>query len=173
MRKAFLWCVVLIVLPTLLINCGGGGSEEPAGTAQAKEFVPGTKRWSGPMKRYTEASVQPTEDLGRPDVTVSIDCFTSEYKPNLIKVKQDQVLKVVLKGIDDGDLPKITALTAFSGHGFHVLGPYDIWITGLRKGVTREIVFKATVAGEFEFECPVFCGLNHYKMRGKLIVEKN
>jgi len=137
----------------------------------AEEFVPGIKRWAGPYKRIAEPSVQPVKPLGRPDVTLTIDCYTSEYKPNVIKVKQNQVVKLILKGTDDGDLPKITGCKEFSGHGFHVLGPYDIWVTGLRAGVTKEIVFKATVAGEFDFECTVFCGPKHPWMRGKLIVE--
>jgi plastocyanin len=139
--------------------------------AQVEEYVPGIKRWAGPYQSIIEPSVQPKEPLGRPDVTITIDAYTSEFKPNVIKVKQGQVVKLVLKGTDNGDLPKITGLKEFSGHGFHVLGPYDIWITGLRADVTREIVFKATVAGEFEFECPVFCGVKHPWMRGTLTVE--
>lgn len=115
--------------------------------------------------------MEPLEPLGRPDVTVTVDAYVAEFKPKEIRVKQNQVVKLILKGTDDGDLPKITGLKEFSGHGFHVLGPYDIWVTGLRAGVTKEIVFKATVPGEFDFECVVFCSVKHYQMRGKLIVE--
>lgn len=139
--------------------------------AQSEEFVPGTKRWAGPYTHIAEPSREPTEPLGAPDVTITVDAVTSEFQPNVIRVKQNQVVKLILKGGDDGDLPKITGLKEFSGHGFHVMGPYDIWITGLRTDVVKEITFKATVAGEFDFECPVFCSVNHYKMRGKLIVE--
>jgi plastocyanin len=151
----------------ILSFCAPKAEREPI----AEEFVPGIKRWAGPYKRFAEPTIKPAKPLGTPDVEITIDCYTSEYKPNLIKVRQNQVVKLILKGVDDGDLPKITGLKEFSGHGFHVLGPYDIWVTGLRKGVTKEIVFKATVPGEFDFECTVFCGVNHYKMRGKLIVE--
>jgi hypothetical protein len=158
----------LTLMGFLLIFTSCKGGIEPGET---EEYVPGIKRWAGPYSRITEPSTKPSKSLGTPDVEITIDAATSEFKPNVIRVKQNQVVKLILKGVDDGDLPKITGLKEFSGHGFHVLGPYDIWVTGLRKGVVREIVFKATVPGTFDFECPVFCGVNHYKMRGKLIVE--
>lgn len=166
MLKKFMLCFSAMAVLFAMVSCG---PKEEATVAE--EYVPGIKRWAGPYARIAEPSVQPAKPLGSPDVTLTIDAFTSEYKPNVIRVKQNQIVKLVLKGTDDGDLPKITSLKEFSGHGFHVLGPYDIWITGLRAGVTREIVFKATVAGEFDFECTVFCGLKHPTMRGKLIVE--
>ncbi|MFQ6615650.1 MAG: hypothetical protein ACE5HZ_02615 [Fidelibacterota bacterium] len=165
MEKAARGTVVMILLLGI-ISCTRDGW-----LAQTEEFVPGTKRWSGPYARISEPSRQPANPLGNPDVTITIDVVTSEYKPNVIRVKQNQVVKLVLKGGDDGDLPKITGLKEFSGHGFHVLGPYDIWVTGLRSNVVKEITFKATVPGEFAIECTVFCSLAHYQMRGKLIVE--
>lgn len=161
-------CGFFLTTVTLIAMVSCSGQHE---VGQVEEYVPGIKRWAGPFKRITDPSTQPSKSLGSPDIEITVDVFTSEFNPNVIKVKQNQVVKLVLKGIDNGDLPKITALKEFSGHGFHVIGPYDIWITGLRADVTREIIFKATVAGEFDFECPVFCGVNHYKMRGKLIVE--
>jgi heme/copper-type cytochrome/quinol oxidase subunit 2 len=160
--------VVALTLATMffgLLSCKRG-----AQPASVEEYVPGIKRWAGPYQRIAEPSVKPTHPLGSPDVEITIDAAATGFKPNLIKVKQNQVVKLILKGVDDGDLPKITGVKEFSGHGFHVPG-YDIWITGLRKGVVKEIVFKATVPGTFAFECPVFCGVNHYKMRGKLVVE--
>ena len=165
-RKIKYLCLTAILL-VILVSCASKAAE----VGPVEEYVPGTKRWSGPYQRISMPSTQPVKDLGSADVTITVEAFTSEFKPNLIRIKQNQVVKLILKGTDDGDMPKISALREFSGHGFMVLGPYDIWITGLRSNVTREIVFKATEAGEFDFECPVFCGVNHYKMRGKLIVE--
>ena len=150
----------------VLASCGG-----EANLALADETVPGTKRWSGPYERYSEPSRESSQSLGTPDVTITIDVVTSEFRPNVIRVKQNQVVKLILKGGDNGDLPKITGVKEFSGHGFHVLGPYDIWISGLRSNVVKEVNFKATVAGEFDIECVVFCSVAHYQMRGKLIVE--
>ncbi len=155
-----------IVILLIIVGCGGGGS-----VAQMDEYVPGNKRWAGPFARFSEPSRGPLSELGAPDVTITIDVVTSEYRPNVIRVKQNQVVKLILKGGDDGDLPKITGVKEFSGHGFHVMGPYDIWVTGLRSNVVKEVDFKATVAGEFDIECTVFCSVKHYLMRGKLIVE--
>ncbi|MFQ6607639.1 MAG: hypothetical protein ACE5EE_03770 [Fidelibacterota bacterium] len=168
MRKRIARSLLLIPTLIMMVSCSQDGV---GGLAQTEEFVPGVKRWSGPYHRISEPSRRPAHELGKPDVTITIDVVTAEYRPNVIRVKQGQVVKLILKGGDDGDLPKITGLTNFSGHGFHVIGPYDIWITGLRSNVVREIVFEATVPGEFPIECVVFCSVDHYKMRGKLIVE--
>lgn len=157
--------LMMISLNLVLLYCKKTGE-----SAVAKEIVPGLKRWAGPYQRIAEPTT-PEPKLGTPDVSITINASTSEFKPNIIKVKQNQIVKLILKGIDNGDLPKLTGVKEFSGHGFHVIGPYDIWVTGLRANVTKEIIFKATYPGEFEFECPVFCGVNHYQMRGKLIVE--
>lgn len=164
--------ILLLCIATIVV-CLGISCAPKTESSQASEYVPGIKRWSGPYKRITGPSVEPAEALNTPDVTITVDAYTSGFKPDVIRVKKNQIVKLILKGTDDGDLPKITGLKEFSGHGFHVLGPYDIWITGLRGNVTREIVFKATYPGEFDFECPVFCGVEHYKMRGKLIIEES
>ncbi|MEW5815999.1 MAG: cupredoxin domain-containing protein [Spirochaetota bacterium] len=161
-------CLLFAIVVLLVF---GSCARKPETTAQVKELVPGLKRLSGPFKRISDLETEAAKALGNPDVTVTVDASTSKFTPDRITVKQNQVVKLILKGTDDGDLPKITALREFSGHGFHVFGPYDIWVTGLRANVVKEIIFKATVAGEFEFECPVFCSVDHYKMRGKLIVE--
>lgn len=168
MKALLKFSSLAIILILLGISCSS--EQKPS---HANEYVPGIKRWAGPYQRIAGPSVEPDDPLNTPDVTLTVDAYTSEFKPNLIRVKQNQIVKLILKGTDNGDLPKITGLKEFSGHGFHVLGPYDIWITGLRGDVTKEIIFKATVAGEFDFECPVFCGVEHYKMRGKLIVEES
>ncbi len=158
-------------LSPMLILAGLISCTQESGETVMDETVPGYKRWAGPFSRFSEPSRGPINPLGNPDVTITVDVVTSEYKPNIIKVKQNQIVRLVLKGGDDGDLPKITGVREFTGHGFHVLGPYDIWVTGLRSNVVKEITFKATVAGEFDLECVVFCSVDHYKMRGKFIVE--
>lgn len=165
--KVVTYCLLLTMVLFVAASCSQGTAE----VGQAKEYVPGTKRWSGPMDRIADPSIISDEDLGNPDVTIVVESSTSEFVPDLIRVKQNQVVKLVLKGTDDGDMGKITGLTKFSGHGFFVLGPYDIWVTGLRSNVTRGITFKATEAGEFDFECTVFCSVDHYKMKGLLVVE--
>jgi plastocyanin len=141
----------------------------PSQVAALGEYVPGLKRWPGPATQEADPVI--TETLPSADVEITVQVYTSAFNPKTITVKEGQVVKLILKGMDDGVLPKVTGITEFTGHGFHVIGPYDIWVTGLRKGVTREIFFKATTPGEFDIECTVWCSPDHYLMRGKLIVQ--
>jgi nitrous oxide reductase len=146
----------------------------PAAAAQG-EIISGTKRWAG---NWNDEAIRVSagEDLGEPDVTIDINVLRPVFAPNVITVKQGQVVRLLLHGQDSGlaDMPGVDeaiGLVEFSGHGFQLLGPYDIWVTGIRIGVTREVIFRADVVGEFAFECTVFCSPQHYLMSGKLIVE--
>jgi len=94
------------------------------------------------------------------------------FNPSEIRVRQGQVVKLILTSKDDGQLPQITGVNEFKGHGFAIGGPYDIWITGLRQGTTKEVVFVAKYPGQYVVECTVLCGLGHPFMKGKLIVEE-
>ena len=143
----------------------------------SQEAVAGLKRWPGTWKEATIKVVRGVLPGGEPDVTIDVDVLRPVFVPSEIRVKKGQVVRLLLHGKDSGiaDMPGVDeaiGLKEFSGHGFQVLGPYDIWITGIRKDVTREVTFKADVAGEFAFECVVFCHPAHYAMRGKLIVEE-
>ncbi|MBI4494922.1 MAG: cupredoxin domain-containing protein [Chloroflexi bacterium] len=138
--------------------------------------VQGLKRAPGTWQAASINVGAPEASLGAPDVTIDIQVMRPVFVPTQIKVKQGQVVTLRLHGQDDGlaDLPELqgsVGLKEFSGHGFQILGPYDVWVTGIRKGVTKEVTFKATVAGEFPFECVVFCSPYHHAMQGKLIVE--
>ncbi len=150
----------------------------PAQEQKVKEFVPGIKRWTGVFKgEGTKVIKAEGESLEKADVTFDVEVARAEYKPSEFKVKKGQVVKFRLMGLDSGlaDMPELKGaigLSDFSGHGFHITGPYDVYITGIRKDVTKEVVFKATEAGEFTIECVVFCSPDHYLMRGKLIVEE-
>lgn len=159
--------ILLILLYTEVIM----GTEEAApAPAVAQEFVSGVKREPG---TWQEETIRVTAgDLRQPDVTFDVDVFSFGFDPSTIEVKQGQVVKLVLHGLDDGQLPELTGAREFSGHGFHLKGPYDVWITGIRKDATKEVVFEANYPGEWEFECVVLCGVNHPLMKGKLIVEE-
>ena len=140
------------------------------------ETISGLKRWPGTWDEDT-LKVATGEDLGEPDVTIVVNVMRPVFAPPTITVKKGQVVKLLLQGVDSGlaDMPGVdeaVGLREFSGHGFTILGPYDIWVTGIRKDVTREVVFRADVAGEFPIECTVFCSPQHYMMRGTFIVEE-
>lgn len=149
----------------------------PVAMATSKQVdVPGLKRAPGTWQEGTISVGESQESLGTPDVTIDIDVMRPVFVPNQITVKQGQVVKLRLHGKDNGlaDTPELAgaiALKEYSGHGFQILGPYDVWITGIRKDETKEVMFKATVAGEFPFECVVLCHPMHYMMQGMIIVE--
>ena len=115
-------------------------------------------------------SLMPGKPLTQPDTTIEIKVSIAGWDPSEFTVKKDQVVELQLIGTDNGQLPALTGVTNFTGHGFHMYA-YDIWVTGLRAGVEHSITFKASKAGEFPFECSVFCSVDHYKMTGTMTVK--
>ena len=79
-----------------------------------------------------------------------------EFNPSEIRVKQ-------------GDTVRITLAPKDATHGF-MIKEYGINISA-KKGETKQVEFLADKTGTFVFRCSVFCGLGHFKMQGKLIVE--
>ena len=79
-----------------------------------------------------------------------------EFNPAEIRVKQ-------------GDTVRITLTSKDATHGF-MIKEYGINISA-KKGETSQVEFLADKTGTFVFRCSVFCGLGHFKMQGKLIVE--
>jgi nitrous oxide reductase len=169
MKHLIPWCAAAGALILLAAGCGSQSAPEPAPQAMG-EYVPGYKRLAGTFERQTDFSRKPVVDIGKPDVTIEVTAAIAGFEPKEIRVTQNQVVELVLVGVDNGQLPAVTAVDKFTGHGFH-MSSYDIWVGGLRAGVERRIKFRATRAGKFFFECPVFCSLEHYKMNGKFIVD--
>ncbi|MDP7033195.1 MAG: cupredoxin domain-containing protein [Planctomycetota bacterium] len=159
--------VVLILF--VLTGCQEEEKKQGA-VGVAEQYIDGTKRFAGAYQRQVGFSRVATSDMGEPDVQVEVRASIDGFEPKELTFKKDQIVELVLVGVDDGQLPALTACKMFSGHGFHVYG-YDIWVNGLRAGSEVKIKFKAVEAGKFPFECPVFCGVNHYKMIGMMTVE--
>jgi len=176
--RAWLAPLVLGVLAIAVVAYVVVGSQTAKPTAAAPgEYVAGLKRSPGTFKESSIDVGAQLSTLGEPDVTIDVDVMRPVFLPTVITVKQGQVVRLRLHGKDNGleDMPELQGalgLHEFSGHGFQIFGPYDVWITGIRKGVTKEVIFRASVAGEFQFECVVFCSPNHYAMLGKLVVEE-
>ena len=80
----------------------------------------------------------------------NIEAFQFGYKPDLIKVKQGDNVKIVVNNLD---VP----------HGIRIP---DLGVSG-----ETEISFTANKKGEFRWYCYIPCGSGHGKMNGKLIVE--
>ena len=91
-----------------------------------------------------------------PAVVLAVTAQKFAFVPREIRVKMNQVVELQLVSVD-------------TNHGFG-LKRYGIY-TELPKGQTVPVRFLADERGEFPFECVVFCGLGHFRMEGKLIVE--
>lgn len=78
------------------------------------------------------------------------------FTPATIMVKRGERVQLIITALDREHGFKLAA--------FHVNQK-------LAKGVPTTVEFTADKAGTFAFECSVFCGLGHHRMKGKLIVE--
>ncbi|MGH9430165.1 MAG: cupredoxin domain-containing protein [Terriglobia bacterium] len=79
-----------------------------------------------------------------------------EFDPSTITVKQGERVKLVITALD-------------REHGFK-LAAFDI-NEKLPKGKPVTVEFTASKPGTFKFNCSVFCGMGHSRMKGKLVVE--
>lgn len=79
-----------------------------------------------------------------------------EYAPNEIRVKQGEKVRLLITALD-------------RKHGFEIK---DLGIkTELEKEKETVVEFVADKPGEYKFNCTVFCGFGHRRMKGKLVVE--
>lgn len=81
-----------------------------------------------------------------------------EFMPDVVKVKAGSILELKIKSID-------------GTHGFR-LGDFDIDTT-LEEGKEKRIEVYLPKSGEYGFRCSHFCGLGHFGMKGKIIVEES
>jgi cytochrome c oxidase subunit 2 len=79
-----------------------------------------------------------------------------EFDPGVIRVKKGDHVKLVITAEDHDHGFKLEA--------FHI-------DQRLPKGVAVTVEFVADQAGTFPFQCSVFCGMGHKKMKGQLIVD--
>ena len=93
-------------------------------------------------------------DLPPHEIRITVKKY--EYQPNVIHVKEGERVRLILTALD-------------RKHGFE-LKEWKIK-TEVEKGQEAVVEFLASRAGEFEFKCSVFCGLGHWGVKGKLIVE--
>jgi len=87
---------------------------------------------------------------------VTMTAVKYSFDPNTVRVKKGDRVKLVITATDRDHGFKLAA--------FHIEQK-------LPKGEAVTVEFTADQAGTFPFECSVFCGLGHKKMKGQLIVE--
>jgi len=91
-----------------------------------------------------------------PDITVEVTAQKYKFVPEIIRVRKGQLVELRLTSTD-------------TKHGFEMKA-YGIRAE-LLKDQSIVVRFLADQIGEFSFQCAVFCGLGHFGMDGKLIVE--
>ncbi|HUI41249.1 MAG TPA: cupredoxin domain-containing protein [Terriglobia bacterium] len=89
-------------------------------------------------------------------VAIQVSAKKYEFTPNVITVKQGDHVKLVITATD-------------RDHGFK-LAAFHI-DQHLKKGVPTTVEFTADQAGTFPFQCSVFCGMGHGRMKGTLQVQ--
>jgi len=103
------------------------------------------------------AKVTETETVVSPDQTISVEGGEFYFKPNEIKVKKGQTIKILFNDVK----------------GFHdfVIDEFNVKTPQIKEPNTAEVTFVADKAGSFEFYCSVG---KHREMgmKGKLIVEE-
>jgi cytochrome c oxidase subunit 2 len=87
---------------------------------------------------------------------VKITALKYTFDPNTVRVKKGDRVKLVVTATDRDHGFKLEA--------FHIEQK-------LPRGEAVTVEFTADQAGTFLFQCSVFCGLGHKKMKGELIVE--
>jgi cytochrome c oxidase subunit 2 len=80
-----------------------------------------------------------------------------EFNPCLITVKKGEHVRLIITALD-------------RDHGFK-LEAFGI-NQKLKKGDPATIEFTADRVGTFKFQCSVFCGFGHGRMKGKVVVEE-
>ena len=103
--------------------------------------------------RQVAGSVPPNRT---PDIIVEVTAQKFKFVPEKIRVRKGQLVELRLTSTD-------------TKHGFE-LKSYGIR-TELPQGQSVAVRFLAEEIGEVPFQCAVFCGLGHFGMDGKLIVE--
>jgi cytochrome c oxidase cbb3-type subunit 2 len=122
----------------------------------------GERRLSGGGEK---ATAHAGAELGEPAVVVKLAERSWKFVPDVIRVRQGQVVRIDFQPTDNG---------LGAGHGFAVDG-YDrgVFINGAMVQRPKSVTFLADKAGEFRFYCASQCstGSLHPNMVGTLVVE--
>lgn len=115
------------------------------------------RTWLGAMAFFAVAVSSSYAQEAPPRTSeVQMTAVKYSFDPNTVRVKKGDRVKLVITATDRDHGFKLAA--------FHV-------DQKLPKGEAVTVEFTADQAGTFPFQCSVFCGLGHKKMKGQLIVE--
>jgi len=102
------------------------------------------------------AVVASSQDTAPGTAEIQMTAKKFEFSPSTITVKQGDHVKLIITSLD-------------RDHGIQIEAYQIKQKLPKEKPVTIE--FTADKAGTFPFNCSVFCGMGHGKMKGELIVE--
>ncbi len=91
-----------------------------------------------------------------PKETVEMTAERYHFAPDELHLKVGTLVQIKVRSIN-------------GTHGFK-LGDFGIDET-IEEGETKVIEFYAQEKGEYRFRCSHFCGIGHFGMRGKVIIE--
>ncbi len=142
--------MALIVPAVVLAGCSSSTPEPtPAPETSASQSDESTL-----ITDEVESSQSATED----GITViEVEGGSFYYKPNEIRVKKGETVKIVLKSVD-------------MMHDF-VIDELDVKMPITKSGETNEVTFTADTVGEFEY----YCSVGQHRAQGQvgtLIVEE-
>jgi len=91
-----------------------------------------------------------------PETTLTITAENSHFTPDLVHVKAGTLVSLTIKSIE-------------GTHGF-AISEYGI-DQEIEEGKSVTVKFYPRDKGEISFRCTHFCGLGHFGMNGKVLVE--
>ena len=100
----------------------------------------------------------PARAADAPALRITVDARKFDFGPKEIRVRKGQRVTIVLTSPD-------------FVHGFSV-PDFNVRADGI-PGKTMEVTFVADKAGKFIYLCDNFCGEDHHKMTGFLIVTES
>lgn len=106
------------------------------------------------------------EKLGEPDVRIQLSERAWNYHPDVIRVKQGQIVEVTFEPTDNG---------LGVGHGFAISSyDEDVFLNGAMVGAAKTVKFRADKAGKFTYYCSTQCSTEklHPLMNGTFVVEE-
>jgi mono/diheme cytochrome c family protein len=151
---------------TPMIGFGGAMSNEEAWALAYYVETFARPAAVGP-KNPTSQNFLSREELGAPEVKISLTERAWKYDPEVIRVKKGQIIEITFEPTDNG---------LGVGHGLGISG-YDesVFLNGAMVGVPKVAKFRADHAGSFTFYCSTQCSTEklHPLMHGTFIVEDN
>lgn len=140
-----------IIVVVLLLIGGYLLTKRKSTESVSSEVMGETQEDATPTPKATSSAV---DETGAQVITVEAGSYY--YKPNVIKVKVGQKIKLVMNSVD-------------MAHNFNI-DELNVHLPITREGNSNSVVFTADQAGTFEYYCSV---ANHRQLGqvGKLIVE--